>query len=84
MMKKLNKIGIKCIMSDSNIIMTESCFKEEFLKLLEENNVSVVPVYDEINNLHVRIAIQDSITNKKFLDILTKIIKKYQIFKYEK
>ena len=77
--KKLEKIGIKCISNDSNTIMTESVFKNEFLKLLEQNDVSVVPVYDENNKLHIRIAIQDEITNKKFLDILLKIMKEHQI-----
>lgn len=77
--KKLKKIGIKCIPSDSNIIMTESIFKNEFLTLLEQSDVAVVPVYDENNKLHIRIAIQDVITNKKFLDILIKIMNKYQI-----
>ena len=77
--KKLDKIGIKCILSDSNTIMTDSVFKNEFLKLLEQNNISVVPVYDENNKLHIRIAIQDEITNKKFVDILVKIMSEYQV-----
>lgn len=77
--KKLDKIGIKCILSDSNTIMTDSVFKNEFLKLLEQNNISVVPVYDENNKLHIRIAIQDEITNKKFVDILVKIMNEYQV-----
>ena len=59
--------------------MTDSVFKNEFLKLLEQNNISVVPVYDENNKLHIRIAIQDEITNKKFVDILVKIMNEYQV-----
>ena len=59
--------------------MTDSFFKNEFLKLLEQNNISVVPVYDENNKLHIRIAIQDEITIKKFVDILVKIMNEYQV-----
>lgn len=74
MIKRLEEMGIKCIPSESNTIMTETTFNNKFINLLEMNNVSVVPVYDEKNKVHIRIAIQDSKTNKKFLKIMTKII----------
>ena len=82
MIEKLNQLGIQCVPSKSNIIMTASIFNERFLKLLEMHNISVVPVYDEEGRLHIRIAIQDLVTNKKFIDILTKIMKSKNIDKY--
>lgn len=75
MIENLNKIGIKCISSQSNTIMTKSYFDSNFLELLEREGVSVVPVYDEFNKLHIRIAIQDTKTNKKFIRVINKIIK---------
>ena len=74
MVNELKKLGIIFIKSKSNILMTESTFNEKTLKLLEDNNVSIVPIYDEFDNIHIRIAIQDPKTNKKFIDTFTKII----------
>ena len=74
MIDELNKIGIECILSQSNIIMTKSHFNVNFLELLQKNGVSVVPVYDETNNLHIRIAIQDAKTNKKFINVIKRIM----------
>lgn len=75
MIDKLNELGIECILSQSNTIMTKSHFNVKFLGLLQMNGVSVVPVYDEFNKLHIRIAIQDVKTNKKFINVIRKIIK---------
>lgn len=84
MIKKLNELGIECIQSDSNIIMTKTIFNKQFLKLLEVNNISIIPIYDEDDKLHIRIAIQDQITNKKFINAITKILKIYDIKNYTK
>lgn len=73
MIKELNKMGIKCIHSETNTLMTETTFNKKFLDLLEENDVSVVPVIDENGFIHIRIAIQDAMTNSAFLKKLTKI-----------
>lgn len=73
--KELRTIGIECINSQSNTLMTKTTFNKNFIKKLTNNHVSVVPVYDEQNKIHIRIAIQDKETNKKFILILKKIIK---------
>ena len=43
MIDKLNELGIECILSQSNTIMTKSHFNVKFLGLLQMNGVSVVP-----------------------------------------
>lgn len=75
MIKSLKEINVDCILSDSNIVMTKTTFIESFLEELNKENVSVVPVYDEKKNLHIRVAIQDSKTNDEFLEIMKKILK---------
>ena len=74
MINELNKIDIEWILSQSNKIITKSHFNVNFLELLQKNGVSVVPVYDETNNLHIRIAIQDAKTNKKFINVIKRIM----------
>lgn len=73
--KKLNEIGIECIKSDSNIIMTKTIFNSAYIDKLNEEDVSVVLVYDEKNNIHLRIAVQDKCTNDKFIKIMSKLNK---------
>lgn len=75
MIKELTKIGIDLENSYSNTIFTKTYFDKQFLKELEKNNVSVVPIYDKNNQLHIRIAIQDFQTNKKFIVEMKKILK---------
>ena len=75
-LKELKKIGIDCINSNSNTIMTKTTFDENFMKNLINNHISVVPIYDEENKIHIRIAIQTKETNEKFISILKTIYKK--------
>ncbi len=78
--KELNKLNIKMIKSDSNIIMTKTIFSDDFIRVLEENDMSVVPIYDENENLHIRIAVQDEKTNLMFIEKLKNItLEKYFI-----
>ena len=79
MEEKLEENGIKVLKGISNTIFTKTYFDYSFLDELEKNNISVVPVYDKNNNLHIRIAVQDIYTNKKFLNILKKILKNKKI-----
>lgn len=71
---RLEKLGIYTIKSYSNILFTKTYFSDNFIKSLEENDVSVVPIYDKNNNLHIRIAVQDRQTNIEFLKRVEKII----------
>lgn len=75
LIKQLQKLGVECIPSKSNTIMTKTFFDNEFLNLMEINNVSIVPIYDELNKIHLRIAIQDSKTNEQFINVIKNIIK---------
>lgn len=77
MINQLEKINIKCIKSNSNTIMTITTFDDKFMKELTNRQVSVVPIKDECNLTHIRIAIQDPSTNKKFLSIISNIVKDF-------
>ena len=55
--------------------MTKTTFDNSFIEMLKENDISVVPVYDEYNKLHIRIAIQDKKTNEIFINKMKEIIK---------
>lgn len=79
MEEKLEESGVKVLKGNSNTIFTKTYFDYSFLEELEKNNISVVPVYDKNNNLHIRIAVQDMNTNKKFLNVLKKILKNKKI-----
>ena len=79
--KELNDMGIKVVKSDSNILMTKTSFIDNFINVLEDNDISVVPVYDELDRLHFRIAVQDRKTNNLFVKKLKKIIKEEYLIK---
>ena len=70
----LEKLGIRTIESFSNTLFTKSYFDHNFIKYLDENDISVVPVYDKNNNLHIRIAVQSRKINKEFLKKIEEII----------
>ena len=72
--QKLIDYGIELIDSYSNIVMTKTTFPATFISKLESNDVSVVPIYDENNELHFRIAVQDHKTNMKFINALEKTL----------
>lgn len=72
---ELKKIGIETLESYSNTIFTKTYFDSRFLDVLDKNNVSVVPVYDKNNNLHIRIAVQDKKTNIEFIKKIKQILK---------
>lgn len=75
----LKETGIDCVDSSNNLLLTTTVFKKSILNELSKYNVSVVPIYDRNNNLHIRIAVQDKTTNRLFIDTFKKIIadKKY-------
>lgn len=72
----LNKLGIKLIPSNSNTLLTETTFSKNIYEELSNCNVSVVPIIDQDNLLHFRIAIQDSKTNKKFIKKIREVFEK--------
>ncbi len=73
--EQLGRMGIECLPSSSNIIMTKTYFPKKFIKYLEDNNVTVVKVYDELKHTHLRIAVQDRNTNKIFIKKMMEAIK---------
>lgn len=79
MINQLEKIGIYTVESYSNTIFTKTVFDNKFIKELEKNNISVVPIYDRNNNLHIRIAIQDKETNLIFIKKLSQIMKNKEL-----
>lgn len=81
MKKELNNVKIKTLNTFSNTLFTETIFKEEFIKVLEQHNISLVPIWDQNNNLHFRIACQKHKVNKLFIKELKRIenIEKYII-----
>ena len=79
--KELNNVKIKTLNTFSNTLFTETIFKEEFIKVLDQHNISLVPVWDQNNSLHFRIACQKHKVNKLFIKELKRIenIEKYII-----
>ena len=75
LINNLKKIGIDAIHSDSNTIMSKTIIEEKLIEKLFYENVSVIKVYDEFNNVHFRIAVQDIKSNNIFLKKIYKIIK---------
>ncbi len=75
MVNQLEKMGIYTVESYSNTIFTKTIFDNKFMKELEKNDISVVPIYDRNNNLHIRIAIQDKETNSVFVKKMNEIMK---------
>ena len=54
--------------------MTETTFDEKIMIKLANNDISVVPIIDENKELHLRIAVQDKNTNKKFIHNIKKCL----------
>ena len=80
MKSELNSAKIKTLNTFSNTLFTETIFKDEFIKILDQHNISLVPVWDQNNKLHFRIACQKHKINKLFINELKKIeIEKYII-----
>ena len=83
LVSELDKIGIKCLKSYSNILFTKTIFDNDFINKLAENDISVVPVYDKERNLHIRIAVQDRKTNDTFIKKVKNILKNNDVIKGE-
>ena len=74
----LKNVGIECTNSSSNIIFTKTTFNKKLFDFLNKYEVSVIPILDENEKYHIRIAIQDIETNDYFLEIMSnKTIEKY-------
>ncbi|MDD4298830.1 MAG: aminotransferase class I/II-fold pyridoxal phosphate-dependent enzyme [Bacilli bacterium] len=74
LVEQLKNLNIECYPTNSNILLTKSSFEQEILEQLYKNSISVVPIYDEKNNLLIRIAIQNHATNRKFIKKISSII----------
>ena len=76
---ELNKLGIDTFETFSNTLFTKTTFKNEIFDIIEKHNISIIPVIDQENKNHFRIAIQNHKINKLFIKELYKInnIKKY-------
>ena len=79
LVKNLEKIGIKIINSSSNIIMTHTSFNSDSTKILNDYGISVVPIIDQNNMLHYRIAIQNKSVNRKFIKVMKYLINKKKL-----
>ena len=55
--------------------MTETTFSISFIDKLVKEGIGVVLVYDENDNIHIRIAVQEEYINDKFIEKLEKIYK---------
>ena len=75
----LNSIGIETFNTLSNTLFTKTIFDFNFIKEMENHNISMVPIIDQNNDLHFRIACQTHKINKLFIKELYKIdnIRKY-------
>lgn len=73
---ELTSAGLELLDSYSNIIMTRTIFPSNFIDVLRQNDVSVVPVIDENGGLHFRMAVQDHETNQEFVKVLKKVLGK--------
>ena len=73
LLNKLSEIGIECIESYSNTLMSVTTFSESFFDKLNEKEISVVPVKDEYGKKHIRIAVQHPKTNREFIRLLSEI-----------
>ena len=78
---ELKNMGIEVLNTNTNTLFTKTIFKKELIKKLEEHNISLVPIIDQDDNLHFRIACQNHNINKKFIKELLKIdnVKKFII-----
>jgi len=72
---ELKNIGISTIESFSNTLMTCIPFTKEFVNLLKQSNVSVVYVEGPKCESFIRIAVQSSNINNKFIKEFKKIIR---------
>lgn len=77
LIRGLNALGILTYESDSNTILTRTSFECEIFRYLEEKNVSVIKVMDLEKQIHMRIAVQDGQTNKRFLLILEEAMQRF-------
>lgn len=77
--KELNNVKIKTVESFSNTLFTETVFDKDFIKILNKHEIFLVPVFDQDENLHFRIAVQEHRINKLFIRELSNIknIEKY-------
>ena len=60
--------------SKSNLLFTKE-ITEELLEKIVRSGISVMPVRDQREKLHLRIAVQDKKTNQKFLEKWEEIVK---------
>ncbi len=72
--KNLRKSGMEFFESKSNLLFTKE-ITEELLEKIVRSGISVMPVRDQREKLHLRIAVQDKKTNQKFLEKWKEIVK---------
>lgn len=65
----LKSINIKTYNSKSNVILTINT-PDILDKIIKENNISLLKIYDQNKKYHYRIAIQNKEINKKFIEAL--------------
>ena len=55
--------------------MTETTFSTSFIYKLIKEGIGSVLVYDENDNIHIRLAVQEEYTNDKFIKKIEEIYK---------
>lgn len=85
LVKHLKELGIETLKTYSNTIFTSTAFKNEFINELFKHNISGVPIKDQNEKLHLRIACQNHKTNRMFIMKLSRIkdIEKLEEHKYK-
>lgn len=72
--KSLRKWGMEFFESQSNLLFSKEITEELFEKIIR-SGISVMPVRDQREKLHIRIAVQDKKTNQKFLERWKEIVR---------
>lgn len=70
----LNKLGFEFYPSESNLMFSKTEIDYDVIEKFNNNDVSVIAVKDQKDKLHFRIAIQDKITNKRFIEVCKNIL----------
>lgn len=69
----LNNLNFNIINSCTNVLMTKDIFSNNFFNKLNKNNISIIKVKDYLGNYRFRIAVQNHITNSKFINKIKEI-----------
>lgn len=75
MLNSISKLGYAVTNSNSNMFLIRDC-DLNFIKKLDEHDISLVKIHNYDGQTFLRVAIQDHNINKKFISELKKIKKR--------